>query len=125
MTTKCVLIIDDSFTICKILEVALSRQGYRVMSFQQPVLALHALFQTKEIAFPDLLFVDLIMPRMNGFQVIRFLRGHPESRHLPIIAISRCDGLMDRLRARLAGANEYVTKPFKIQDIVALVQRYI
>jgi DNA-binding response OmpR family regulator len=124
MTTKCVLIIDDSFTICKILEVALSRQGYQVMSFQQPVLALHALFQTKEIPFPDLLFVDLILPRMNGFQVIRFLRDHPESRHLPIIAISRRNGMMDRLRARLAGANEFVTKPFIVRDIVELAQRY-
>jgi twitching motility two-component system response regulator PilG len=125
MTTKCVLIIDDSPIICKVLEVALSRQGYRVMSFQQPVLALRALFQTKEIPFPDLLLVDLILPHIDGFRIIRFLRDHPESKHLPLIVISRRHGLMDRLRARLAGANEYVTKPFKIQDIVDLVQRYI
>jgi twitching motility two-component system response regulator PilG len=124
MTARFVMIIDDSPTICKILEVAVSRQGHQVMSFQQPVLALHALFRTKEIPFPDLLFVDLILPRLNGFQVIQFLRNHPESRHIPIIVISRRDGLMDRLKARIVGANEYVTKPFKIQDIVALVQRY-
>jgi DNA-binding response OmpR family regulator len=124
MSASFIMIIDDSPTICKILEVTLRRQGYQVMSFQQPVLALHALFQTKDVPFPDLLFVDLILPRLNGFQLIQFLRDHPQSRHLPIIAISRRDGLMDRLRARLAGANEYVTKPFKIQDIVKLVQRY-
>ncbi len=124
MTARFVMILDDSPTICRILEVALRRQGHQVISFQQPVLALHALFRTKEVPFPDLLFVDLILPRLNGFQVIQFLRNHPESRHIPIIVISRRDGLMDHLKARLVGANEYVTKPFKIQDIVALVQRY-
>jgi twitching motility two-component system response regulator PilG len=124
MTARFVMILDDSPTICHILETTLRRQGYQVMSFQQPVLALRALFQTKEVPFPDLLFVDLILPRLNGFQVIQFLRDHPQSRHLPIIAISRRDGLMDRLKARIVGANEYVTKPFKIQDIVELVQRY-
>ena len=125
MTAKFVMIIDDSPTICHILEATLSRQGYQVMSFQQPVLALRALFQTKEIPFPDLLFVDLILPRLNGFQVIQFMRDHAQSRYIPIVVISRRDGLMDRLKARLVGANEYVTKPFKIQDIVELVQRYI
>ena len=124
MSARFIMIIDDSPTICKILEVTLSRQGHQVMSFQQPVLALHALFQTKEVPFPDLLFVDLILPRMNGFQVIQFMRDHAQSRHIPIIVISRRDGLMDRLKARIVGANEYVTKPFKIQDIVKLVQRY-
>lgn len=125
MTMKRVLIIDDSPTICKILEVTLSRQGYRVSSFQQPVLALRALLQTREIPFPDLFLIDLMLPHLNGFQLIRFLRDHPQSRHLPSIAISRRDGLMDRLRARLAGANEYVTKPFTTHDIVTLVHRYL
>ncbi len=124
MTARFVMIIDDSPTICRILEVALRRQGHQVMSFQQPVLALYALFQTKEVPFPDLLLVDLILPRLNGFQVIQFLRNHAQSRHIPIIVISRRDGLIDRLKARIVGANEYVTKPFTIQDIVALVQRY-
>ncbi len=124
MTARFVMIIDDSPTICRILEVTLRRQGHQVMSFQQPVLALHTLFRTKEIPFPDLLFVDLILPHLNGFQVIQFLRNHVESRHIPIIVISRRDGLVDRLKARIVGANEYVTKPFTIQDIVALMQRY-
>ncbi len=124
MSARFMMIIDDSPTVCHILEVTLRQQGHQVISFQQPILALRALFQTREVPFPDLLVVDLLLPHMNGFQVIKFMKDHAQSRHIPIIAISRHDGLMDRLKARIAGANEYVTKPFKIQDIVALVQRY-
>ena len=122
MSTKFLMVIDDSPTICKILEVALGRQGYQVRSFLEPLLALRALFVTGEVPVPDLLFVNLILPRMSGFQVIQLLRNYPQSKHIPIIVITRRDGLMDRLKARIVGANEYVTKPFKIQDIVEIVQ---
>jgi DNA-binding response OmpR family regulator len=124
MSAKFLMVIDDSPTICMILESALGRQGYQVRSFPEPLLALRAIFVTGEIPVPDLLFVNLILPRMNGFQVIQLLRRHPQSKHIPIIVITRRNGLMDRLKAQLVGANEYVTKPFKIQDIVELARRY-
>src|SRR5215469_13973929 len=93
MSAKFLMVIDDSPTICKILEVALGRQGYHVRSFLDPLLALRALFMTGEVPLPDLLFVNLILPRMNGFQVIQFLRNHPQSKSIPIIVITRRDGL--------------------------------
>ena len=124
MSAKFLMVIDDSPTICHILESALGRQGYQVRSFLEPLLALRALFVTGEVPLPDLLFVNLVLPRMNGFQVIQLLRKYPQSKHIPIIVITRRDGLADHLKARLVGANEYVTKPFKIQDIVELARRY-
>ena len=124
MSAKFIMVIDDSPTICMILEATLGRQGYQVRSFLEPLLALRAIFVTGEIPVPDLLFVNLILPRMNGFQVIQLLRNYPQSKHIPIIVITRRNGLMDRLKAQLVGANEYVTKPFKIQDIVELARRY-
>ncbi len=124
MSAKFLMVIDDSPTICHILEAALGRQGYQVRSFLEPQLALHALFVTGEGPLPDLLFINLVLPRMNGFQVIQLLRRYPQSKHIPIIVITRRDGLVDHLKARLVGANEYVTKPFKIQDIVELARRY-
>ena len=118
-----VVIIDDSPTVCKILETCLHREGHQVISYLNPVQALRALLRG-EIARPDALFVDLALPQMDGYEVIKRLRAKPEFKLTPIIAISGRDGVLDRLKARLAGANDYVTKPFKTQHIVALVQKY-
>ena len=118
-----VVVIDDSPTICKILETCLQREGYQAISYLNPVQALQALFRG-EVARPDVLFVDLVLPQMDGYEVIKRFRAKPEFKAIPIIAISGRDSVVDRLKARLAGANDYVTKPFKIEHIVALVQKY-
>ncbi len=118
-----VVVIDDSPTICKILETSLSREGYQVVSYLNPVQALQVLFQG-EVARPDVLFVDLVLPQMNGYEVMRRLRAKAEFKAVPIIAITGREGMLDRLKARLAGANDYVIKPFKTQHIVDLVQKY-
>ena len=118
-----VVVIDDSPTICKILETCLRRAGHRAVSYSDPVQALQALFRG-EIAHPDVLFVDLVLPHMDGYEVIKLLRARTELKATPIIAISGRDSVVDRLKARLAGANDYVTKPFKTEHIVALVQKY-
>ena len=115
-----VVVIDDSLTICKILETCLRRAGHQAVSYPDPV---QALFRG-EIARPDVLFVDLVLPHMDGYEVIKLLRARAEFKAIPIIAISGRDSVVDRLKARLAGANDYVTKPFKTQHIVALVQKY-
>ena len=118
-----VVIIDDSPTVCKILEICLRREGYQAVSYLHPVQALQALFRG-EVARPDLLFVDLALPQMDGYTVMRHLRARQEFKTIPIIAISSRDGVLDRLMARLAGANDYVIKPFKTQQIIELVQKY-
>jgi twitching motility two-component system response regulator PilG len=118
-----VVIIDDSPTTCKILETCLRREGHQAISYLNPVQALQALLRG-EIARPDVLFVDLVLPQMDGYEVIKRLRTKQEFKAIPIIAISGSDSMLDRLKARLAGANDYVTKPFKTQHIVALVQKY-
>ena len=107
----------------KILETCLQREGYQAVSYQNPVQSLQALLRG-EIARPDVLLVDLVLPQMDGYEVIKRLRAKPELKAVPIIAISGRDGVVDRLKARLAGANDYVTKPFKTEHIVALVQKY-
>jgi twitching motility two-component system response regulator PilG len=119
-----VVVIDDSPTICKIIETCLHRAGYRVTSFQDPVLALLALLVPGATAFPAILFVDIRLPRIDGYNVIKRLRSHPAYTQTPIIAISEHGSALDRLKMRLAGANTYVKKPFRTQEIVALVQRY-
>jgi len=73
----------------------------------------------------DLVFVDIILPHINGLKVIKRLRKEPRFRHVPIIAISRRDGRWDRLIARLAGAQEYVVKPIPLEHLVALARKYL
>jgi twitching motility two-component system response regulator PilG len=118
-----VVVIDDSPTICKILETSLRREGYEVVSYLNPVQALQVLFR-EEVAHPDVLLVNLVLPQMNGYEVMRRLRAKAEFKDVPIIAITGREGVLDRLKARLAGANDYVIKPFKTQHIVDLVQKY-
>jgi CheY-like chemotaxis protein len=118
-----VLMIDDSRTTRKILEVCLEREGYSVVSYGDPLEALRAL-NVPNAAIPDIAFIDIGLPGMNGYQVIQYLKVRPQFQQMTIIVLSGRNGLLDRLKARLAGATEYVTKPFKTQEIVALVQKY-
>jgi DNA-binding response OmpR family regulator len=116
----CVLVIDDSATIRKIIEVCLGREGMQVISYGDPIEALRALNAPLAV-LPDLAFIDIGLPKKDGYQVMRYLGARPRFRRMVIIGMSGRSGTIDRLKARLAGANDYVIKPFKIEDIVALV----
>ncbi len=118
-----ILVIDDSQVLRKIIEICLQREGYRVTSFADPVVALRDLFVTQTVALPDLFIVDIGLPHLDGYDVIKRLRK--KHKQTPIIAISGRDGVLDRLKARLAGANVYLTKPFRTQELVALVQQLL
>lgn len=120
-----ILLIDDSPTIREVyttflqkaLEVSVTAIGGDLIT------ELHQLLSSEERY--DLVFVDLILPHINGLKVIKRLRKEPRFQHVPIIAISRRDGRWDRLIARLAGAQEYVIKPISLQQLVALVRKYL
>lgn len=116
-----IVIIDDSPTICKLLEITLTGVGHHVTCFQQSVEALRSL-KTGKTPRPDLFFIDLALPMINGYEVIRLLRETPAFGQVPIVVISRLDGATIRLRVRLAGADAYLGKPFQIQDVMAIIQ---
>ena len=119
-----IVVIDDSPTVCTILDVFLTREGHQVKSFQNPVPALRSILKTGETPLPDLLFIDLSLPMINGYEVIRLFKNNPASIHIPVIVISRLGDTITRLKVRLAGANAYLEKPFQIQDVIALVQSF-
>jgi twitching motility two-component system response regulator PilG len=112
-----IVVIDESITVCKVIETTLRRIGHQVISFQDPAAALNT---TRIQSFPDLLFVEIDLPKVDGFDLIRHFRN--VSKTLPIIVISNRDKMIDRLKARIAGATDYVIKPFRTQDIEQLVQ---
>ena len=116
-----VMVIDDSPTIRKILETCLHRAGYEVKSFPDGVEALCWL-NTTEAHIPDLVVVDLGLPRLDGYQVIQQIKVRPALERTRLVILSRRDGVLDRLKGRLVGAHAYLTKPFKTDQLVAAIQ---
>ena len=119
-----VMVIDDSLTIRKILEICLRRAGYQVKSFEDGVQALHWL-NTGEARIPDLIFIDLGLPKLDGYEVIRLLKARPALEYATLVILSRRDGIIDRLKGRLVGAHAYLTKPFKTGEIIAVIQAHL
>ena len=119
-----VLVIDDSATVRKIIEVCLRRAGYAVVGFPDGVEAIRWL-ATQQERCPQLVFLDIGMPRMDGYAVAQYLKARPQLSDIVIVMLSRRTGILDRLKGRLAGADEYLTKPFRTQTILAIVQAFL
>src|SRR5258707_11442913 len=116
------MVLDTSPTTRKILEVILRREGHQVVCFDDPVEALRFLSQHGPA---NLLFLGMDLPRMDGFDVLKYLRGEPRFHSLvPIALLSEHDGILVRVKARLAGAQQIVMKPLVRQQIGALVSAY-
>jgi len=122
--SKLVMIIDDSNTVRKIIETCLRREGFAVKSFSDGVDALRWL-AGPNACVPDLIMLDIGLPKMDGYELARRLKTKPQFHNTIIIMISRRDGVIDRLKGRLAGAKDYITKPFQTQEVVSLTEHYL
>lgn len=122
--SKLVMVIDDSTTVRKIIETCLGRQGFQVLGFPDGVEAMRWLMEPTS-RMPDLVFLDIGLPKMDGYEVARRLKTKPQFSNAVIIMLSRRDGMIDRLKGRLAGAKDYITKPFKTQDIISITESYL
>ncbi|GHO44128.1 response regulator [Ktedonospora formicarum] len=115
--SKLVMIIDDSPTVRKIVEISLRREGFTVASFADGVEALRSVTSRQLERIPDLVILDIDLPKMNGYEIARYLRSKPAWSDTPIIMLSRHNGVVDRLKARLAGVQTYLSKPFTTQTV--------
>jgi twitching motility two-component system response regulator PilG len=122
--SRLVLVIDDSATVRKVIEVCLKRAGYQVMGFLDGVEAIRWL-TTPQAHQPHLVFLDIEMPRMDGYAVAQYLKARPQFRDIVIVMLSARNGVLDRLKGRLAGADDYLTKPCTTQTILAIVRVYL
>ncbi len=122
--SKFVMVIDDSPTVRKIIETSLRREGFTVEAYSDGVEAMRALTDPR-MRIPDLVLLDIGLPKMDGYEVARRLKTKPQFGNTVIVMLSRRDGMIDRLKGRLAGAKDYITKPFKTQDIVSVIESYI
>jgi twitching motility two-component system response regulator PilG len=116
-----VMVIDDSPTVRKILEVTLQRDGMEVVSYSNGIEAFRAITTRQLDRLPELLFLDIELPGMNGFEIARHLRSLPQWNRTAIVMLSRRDGIVDRIKARLAGTQAYLTKPCTRQMIIEVV----
>ena len=116
-----VMVVDDSLTVRKILEVSLKRAGLDVVAFSDGIEALQALTSSDLQRLPNIVILDVMMPKLNGYTFARLIRSKPYLRHIPILMLTSRDSMVSQLRGRIAGANIYMTKPFKTQDIVQTV----
>jgi twitching motility two-component system response regulator PilG len=122
--SKLVMVIDDSLTVRKIIETSLKREGIRSVSFPDGVEALRALHE-RRCDVPDLVILDIGLPRMDGYEVARFFKTKTQFNNTVIVMLSKRDGVIDRLKGRLAGAKDYITKPFRTQEVISVVHAYL
>ncbi len=111
--------IDDSPSVCKAMNRILSRAGYQVFTIQDPLRALAVLLSKK----PDLIFLDLVMPNTNGYEICAHLRRLPIFKSVPIVILTGNDGAVDRMRAKMVGASAFLSKPVKIATLLETVQQ--
>lgn len=116
-----VVCIDDDRVVQTTVESILNNNGYEATAIGNPLMALSQVFQIK----PDLILCDIAMPELDGYEVCAMLRNSTAFRQTPIIMLTGMDGFIDRLKARMVGANDYFTKPFGANELLMLVEPYI
>ncbi len=115
-----VMIIDDSNTIRRSAEIFLTQSKCEI------ILAVDGFDAMAKIidSHPDIIFVDIMMPRLDGYQTCTLIKRNSDFRSTPVIMLSSKDGLFDRARGRMVGSDEYLTKPFTKESLVNAVQKY-
>lgn len=116
-----VVCIDDDNVIRKTVESILNEHGYQATGISSPLTALSLVFQLK----PDLILCDIAMPELDGHEICAMLRSSSAFRQTPIVMLTGIDGFIDRVQARMAGATEYITKPFGENELLMLVEKYV
>ncbi len=115
-----VLVIDDSNTIRRSAEMFLRQAGYQVILAEDGFDALAKISDHQ----PQVIFVDIMMPRLDGYQTCALIKQNSLLKSIPVIMLSSKDGVFDRARGRLAGSDRYLTKPFTKEGLIEVVKEY-
>ena len=115
-----VLVIDDSNTIRRSAEIFLRQGGHEVVLAED---GFDALAKVNDHA-PELIFCDILMPRLDGYQTCAIIKRNPRYAHVPVIMLSSKDGLFDKARGRMVGSEDYLTKPFTKEQLLRAVDAY-
>ena len=120
VTATKVLVIDDSNTIRRSAEIFLRQGGHDVVLAED---GFDALAKVNDHV-PQIIFCDILMPRLDGYQTCAIIKRNPRFAHVPVIMLSSKDGLFDKARGRMVGAEDYLTKPFTKEQLLRAVEQF-
>lgn len=116
-----VMVIDDSKTIRRTAETLLSKAGCEVTTATDGFDALAKIADTK----PAIIFVDIMMPRLDGYQTCALIKNNNAFKRTPVIMLSSKDGLFDRAKGRIVGSDQYLTKPFSKDELLSAIRDHV
>ncbi|HAD32101.1 MULTISPECIES: twitching motility response regulator PilG [unclassified Methylophaga] len=116
-----VMVIDDSKTIRRSAESLLQKAGCEVLTADNGFEALPIISGQH----PDIIFIDIMMPRLDGYQTCALVKNNPKYRDIPVVMLSSKDGLFDRAKGRVVGAEQYLTKPFTRDDLLDAIRTHL
>jgi len=116
-----VMVIDDSKTIRRTAETLLKKEGCQVVTATDGFEALAKIADEK----PDIIFVDIMMPRLDGYQTCALIKNNQVFKDTPVIMLSSKDGLFDRARGRIVGSDQYLTKPFTKDELLGAIREHV
>ena len=116
-----VMVIDDSKTIRRTAETLLSKAGCEVITAEDGFDALAKIADSQ----PAIIFVDIMMPRLDGYQTCALIKNNAEFQSTPVIMLSSKDGLFDRAKGRIVGSDQYLTKPFSKDELLSAIRDHV
>jgi twitching motility two-component system response regulator PilG len=116
-----VMVVDDSVTIRRTAETLLKREGYTVIMANDGFAALSKIVDHH----PDIIFLDIMMPRLDGYQTCAVIKNNRLFRETPVVMLSSKDGPFDKARGRLVGSEQFVTKPFTREDLLEAIHHHV
>ena len=116
-----VMVIDDSKTIRRTAETLLQKAGCTVITAIDGFDALAKIADSN----PDIIFVDIMMPRLDGYQTCALIKNNSAFKTTPVIMLSSKDGLFDKAKGRIVGSDEYLTKPFSKEELFTAIRQYV
>jgi twitching motility two-component system response regulator PilG len=116
-----IMVIDDSKTIRRTAETLLQREGYDVVTAVDGFEALAKIADTH----PDIIFVDIMMPRLDGYQTCALIKNSQNYQNIPVVMLSSKDGLFDQAKGRVVGSDQYLTKPFSKDELLSAIRTHV
>jgi twitching motility two-component system response regulator PilG len=116
-----ILAVDDSKTVQKMISTVLEKESYRVSAAEDGLSAIAKLDEE----MPKLILLDITMPRMDGYQVCKVINGNESTKHIPVIMLSGKDGFFDKVRGKMVGASNYITKPFDPNELTKTIAKFL
>ena len=115
-----IMVIDDSKTIRRAAEALLTKAGYQVITASDGFESLAKIASNN----PDIIFIDIMMPRLDGYQTCALIKNSPDYKNIPVIMLSGKDGLSDQTKGRLVHSDHYLTKPFSKDELLGAISKH-